>query len=226
MSKTQLELMEKEGELWHKRMAHASSSSLHKLPNVSTGVCALLVKNNLSNCQICAEAKMHKKSFTKDRERATRPGEVLHSDLIGPITPLTYQTHKKYVMCVIDDFSRFLQVFLLHSKTETVHYMESALHFIQSLYPNPGQFRELWTDQGLEFTNMLMTELLTKYGMVGEHSEPYCHEHSGLVERVNRTALYCMESKNNDGVNHQFDEQLVDTHSVDVFSFDFSSCFN
>lgn len=138
-------------------------------------------------CEICTKSKLTKKSFKKDRDRANRPCEIVHVDLIGPITPPTFIKRNVYVMCVVDDFTRYLQVFLLKSKTETVVCMNEALRFLQALFPGPGQFNLLRCDQGLEFRNADMKIVLEKYGIVTDDIEPYCHEHNGLVERMNRT---------------------------------------
>ena len=39
------------------------------------------------DCEICAMAKMQRLAFTEERERASEPLELIHSDVMGPITP-------------------------------------------------------------------------------------------------------------------------------------------
>ncbi len=45
----------------------------------------------------------------------------------------------------------------------------------------------LRTDQGKEFTNVIVKRLLQSYGTVHQTTEPLVSQHNGLVERVNRT---------------------------------------
>ena len=49
--------------------------------------------------------------------RATKPLELLHGDLCGPITPPT-PANNKYVFVLIDDFYRYMWVMLLKEKSE------------------------------------------------------------------------------------------------------------
>jgi hypothetical protein len=48
----------------------------------------------------------------------TRPLELLHMDLFGPIAYLSIGGNK-YGLVIVDDFSRFTWVFFLHDKSET-----------------------------------------------------------------------------------------------------------
>lgn len=130
---------------------------------------------------------MMKKSFDKDRERATRPCEIIHSDLVGPIKPVTFPKKYRYFMCVLDDYTRYLQVFIIRSRTKTVACMSEALQYLQAQFPGPGQFNILRCDQGTEFLNEKMVKVLSDYGIVPEEAEAGVHEHCGLVERVQRT---------------------------------------
>jgi hypothetical protein len=187
LSPKQLKLLNQEGELWHRRMGHVSYSVLNKLKSVTQNVGDLICTKTITNCLVCGKAKMTKKSFNKDRERATRPCEIIHCDLVGPIKPVTFPKRHRYFMCVIDDYTRYLQVFVIRSKTKTVECMGEALRFLQAQFPGSGQFNILRCDQGTEFVNAEMKKLLSQYGIVTEEAEAGVHEHCGLVERVQRT---------------------------------------
>lgn len=73
--------------LWHQRMGHISSQNLLKLRSVATGVKDLIFNSNLQNCMICSQAKLTRKAFNKDRDRASRFCEIVHADLIGRYIP-------------------------------------------------------------------------------------------------------------------------------------------
>lgn len=179
-----------EGELWHRRMGHVSAQVIQRVPRVVEGVSGeISCLNTIETCEVCARSKLTHKSFTKDRDRATRPCEIVHADLIGPITPYTTYKRYRYIMTVVDDNTRFLQVFMLRSKTakEVAENMREALRVLRSTYPGAGQFKSLRCDQGLEFNSDETKVVLDEYGLGYEFSEAYCHQHNGLIERVNRT---------------------------------------
>jgi hypothetical protein len=55
---------------------------------------------------------------TKNIMTITRPLEMLHMDLFGPIAYISIDGNK-YGLIIIDDYSRFTWVFLLKDKSET-----------------------------------------------------------------------------------------------------------
>lgn len=60
--------------------------------------------------------------------------------------------HKEnYVSIVLDDYSRYAQIFLLKQKSETIEFLKSALNYFQSLFPSPDQFKRLRCDNGTDF---------------------------------------------------------------------------
>ena len=71
------------------------------------------IKNNL-DCEICLEAKQTRLPFNKVRQRATRPLEILHTDVCGPIDPVTWDG-KRYFLTVLDDYTHYCKVYLLKS---------------------------------------------------------------------------------------------------------------
>lgn len=152
------------------------------------GVRDLITSTSLSTCEICCQAKLHKKAFNTDREGASQPCQIVHVDLMGPVTPVTFEKKNSYILCVIDDYTRFLQLFTIKTKSynDVCPCLNEAFCFLQSCFPGPGQFSILRCDNGTEFVNENVDEILVKYGMVREQSEPHCHEHNGFIERMNR----------------------------------------
>lgn len=70
-------------------MGHVSAASVNRLKYVTVGVKELLCSDQ-TVYDVCVSAKLHRKTFDKGRERATRPCEILHTDLIGPINAPTF----------------------------------------------------------------------------------------------------------------------------------------
>jgi len=64
-------------------------------------------------------------------------------------------------MCVIDDYTRYLRVFVMRSKTEVVWCMSEALWFLQAQFPSLRQFNIPRCYQGTEFLIEKMEEVLS-----------------------------------------------------------------
>lgn len=79
--------------------------------------------NILNNaCEVCPKVKQTRLPFGKERTKAKRPLEIVHTDVCGPIDPFTWDK-KKYIITFIDDFTHFVMVYLIEGKfevTETV----------------------------------------------------------------------------------------------------------
>ncbi len=69
-------------------------------------------------CQVCAEAKVTRKPFKQIRTRASKPGHRTHADLIGPITPAIYMQNVRYILTLVDDYSRYAITYILKNKKE------------------------------------------------------------------------------------------------------------
>lgn len=187
ISPEKLKMLEKEGEIWHERLGHINQSSLNRLKHVAQGIPDFIYKKITENCTTCGLSKLTRKVFNEDRDRASRPCEIIHADLIGEITPPTAYLKNKYIMTLIDDYTRYLQVFTLKSKTEVANCLEIGLRTFQSMFTSSCQFGTFRSDNGTEFVNSEVDRVLEMYKMTRQCAEPNAHEHNGLIERLNRT---------------------------------------
>ena len=105
--------------LWHKRLGHASLSLLNKLVSKDLVVGLPSIKYNDDKvCDACARGKQVRKSFKlKNCVSITQPLEMLDVDLCGP-TRITSRCGKRYVLVIVDDYSRFTWTLFLASKDE------------------------------------------------------------------------------------------------------------
>ncbi|KAF2890896.1 hypothetical protein ILUMI_15277, partial [Ignelater luminosus] len=60
----------------------------------------------------------------KPRTRATRILQLIHSDVMGPISPTSYDS-KRYVVTFIDDWSHFTAAYIMKYKSETLLYFKA-----------------------------------------------------------------------------------------------------
>lgn len=78
--------------IWHKRFAHANSNTIKKMLAQQL-VSGLELVNEIGShselCSGCAAGKMHRSSFQEGRRRANAIGELIHSDVCGPMEVAT-----------------------------------------------------------------------------------------------------------------------------------------
>ncbi len=173
--------------LWHKRMAHAALPVLKQLLKVHLPNFTISSDFRLPFCDVCTRAKLTSKTFDTIRQLPTRPAEIIAADLIGPINPRTFPHGYRFVLTVIDVYSRFARVFLLKAKTETAHHLRIFFNMARAQHPLPGQMKYFRSDNGTEFTNRKVQDLITQFGMEHQCSAPGVSSHNATIERFNRT---------------------------------------
>jgi hypothetical protein len=108
------------GWLWHRRLAHVGMKNLHKILKGEhvlglTDVCF----DKDGPCAACqAEKQVGTNHPSKNVMTTSRPLELLHMDLFGPVAYLS-NGGSKYDLVIVDDYSRFTWVFFLYDKFET-----------------------------------------------------------------------------------------------------------
>ena len=114
--------------LWHNRLRHVNYKRLKEMSRLE------LIPNfdeNIEKCKICMLTKITRTSFP-NVERITKLLELIHSDA-GDFHSIPLGG-KKYYITFIDDFSRYYQKHLLHTKNDALDKFrifknESELHY-------------------------------------------------------------------------------------------------
>nr|GFA92376.1 hypothetical protein [Tanacetum cinerariifolium] len=111
---------------------------------------------------------------------------TLHMDLCGPMRVQTING-KKYILVIVDDYSRFTWVEFLRSKDET---LDVVIKFIIQIQVGLNKtVRYVRTDNGIEFVNHTMTEYYERIGIFHQKSVPRTPQQNSVVERWNRTLV-------------------------------------
>jgi hypothetical protein len=110
---------EDESWLWHKRLGHINFDNLIQL-NKKEAIRNLPVIKNLSNsiCKQCQHGKQTRVKFKTKEYSTTKPLEIIHADVCGPMRT-TCLNGERYFMLFVDDFTRMTWLFLLKKKSET-----------------------------------------------------------------------------------------------------------
>nr|GEZ20572.1 retrovirus-related Pol polyprotein from transposon TNT 1-94 [Tanacetum cinerariifolium] len=94
---------------------------------------------------------------------------------------------KKYILVIVDDYSRFTWVKFLRSKDETLDFIIKLLKMIQVRLKVP--VRHIRTDNGTEFVNQTLRYYYEEVGISVETSVARSPQQNGVVERRNRTLI-------------------------------------
>nr|GEU62403.1 retrovirus-related Pol polyprotein from transposon TNT 1-94 [Tanacetum cinerariifolium] len=118
--------------LWHRRLSHLNFNTINLLSknDIVIGLPKLkFVKDHLySSCKL---GKAKRKSFqTKTTPSSKRRLQLLHMDLCGPMR-VECINGKKYVLLIVDDYSRYTWTHFLTSKDETPEVLIDFLRLVQ-----------------------------------------------------------------------------------------------
>nr|GEU92199.1 putative ribonuclease H-like domain-containing protein [Tanacetum cinerariifolium] len=106
--------------LWHRRLSHLNLNTINLLSknDIVVGLPkSKFIKDHL--CSSCELGKAKRKSFhTKITLSTKRRLQLLHMDLCGPMRVASING-KRYVLVIIDDYSRYTWNHFLRSKDET-----------------------------------------------------------------------------------------------------------
>ncbi|GJV81918.1 retrovirus-related pol polyprotein from transposon TNT 1-94 [Tanacetum coccineum] len=120
--------------LWHQRLSHLNFATINNLVknNLVRGLPKMKFKKD-HLCSACEQGKLHQKHHKSKMDFAlNKPFYRLHMDLCGPMRVKSING-KRYVLVVVDDYSRYTWVFFLHSKDEA---SEVIISFIKKTQVN------------------------------------------------------------------------------------------
>ncbi|KAI3735912.1 hypothetical protein L6452_15437 [Arctium lappa] len=99
---------------------------------------------------------------------------------------------KKYILVIVDDYSRYTWVKFLRSKDETPDVLITFLKTTLVNLQKPVKF--LRTDNGTEFKNNKVEEYLESVGISHQYSAARTPQQNGVVETRNRTLVEAARS--------------------------------
>ncbi|GJR06867.1 retrovirus-related pol polyprotein from transposon TNT 1-94 [Tanacetum coccineum] len=150
--------------LWHRRLSHLNFDYITLL------------------------SKETKRSSFKSKVVPSSKGRLnlLHMDLCGPMRVASING-KKYILVIIDDYSRYTWTLFLRSKDETPEVLKHFLTMIQCNFQ--AQVISVRTDRGTEFLNKTLHAYFKEKGIEHQTSTPQTPEQNGVVKRRNRTLV-------------------------------------
>ncbi|KAI3685597.1 hypothetical protein L6452_34847 [Arctium lappa] len=174
--------------VWHRRLAHLNFKYMDRLvKNDSVRGLPILrfQKNHL--CQDCEKGKMKKASHKPKLEHCTADIlDLIHVDLCGPMKTKSIGK-KKYVLVVVDDYSRYTWVKFLKSKDETP---EILINLIKTIQTNKQKHvKVVRSDNGKKLKNSTLQAIFDDQDIQQQFSAARTPQQNGVVERRNRTLV-------------------------------------
>jgi transposase InsO family protein len=170
-------------ETWHRRLGHLNYASVKHLAQMSNGM-DLTGQEEQGLCKPCSLSKLQRAYTRTPSQRAEGVFELIHSDLVGPITPTGYDGARYYVTFT-DDYTRLTRVFTLKEKSQL---MSKLKEFYAWCFAQRGvKIKRIRSDNGTEFKNGPLKQWMVEVGIQWEPTVTYSPEQNGSAERNQRT---------------------------------------
>ena len=173
---------------WHARLGHINPKNLQILVRGSATGMKITGNNKYFFCESCIHGKGTRTPFRRHARPERRATAILgrvSTDLCGPLPPAA--TGDIYLMAVLDQFSHFVQVYFLHSKSDAFEKFTTFRKYANNLHSQ--KIKILRVDGGGEFNSNEFTTFLQKKGITLERTMPHSSQENGSSERINRTLL-------------------------------------
>ncbi|GJR48623.1 retrovirus-related pol polyprotein from transposon TNT 1-94 [Tanacetum coccineum] len=143
--------------LWHRRLNHLNFGTLNELARNDLVRGLPMLKYDKDHlCPSCQLGKSKKSSHPlKTVNTNTEILNTLHMDLCGPMRVESINK-KKYILVIVDDYTRFGWVRFLRTKDETPEVLKNFIVTTQRTLNATVCY--LRTDNGTEFVNKTLTE--------------------------------------------------------------------
>ncbi|GKD71396.1 retrovirus-related pol polyprotein from transposon TNT 1-94 [Tanacetum coccineum] len=172
--------------LWHRHLNHLNFGTINDLArkDLVRGLPRLKFEKDYL-CSACQLGKSKKHTHKPKTENTNL--EVLNTlylDLCGLMRVQTING-KRYILVIVDDYSRFTWVKFLRSKDETP---EVVIKFLKQIQVGLNKtIRYIRTDNGTEFINKYLTAYYERVRIFHQKTVPRTPQQNDIVERRNRT---------------------------------------
>ncbi|CAI5715318.1 unnamed protein product [Peronospora farinosa] len=157
--------------LWHARLGHVSTKKIMQAMKSCDGI-SRVVASDGGVCDGCARGKMTNSPFSHtsgSEVKTSRPLEVVHTDLMGPMNPKS-KGGALYVLTFINDYSRFVYVYLLAAKSQVLERFKAFRAMVKK--QTNCKIKCIRSDNGGEYTNHRFNKYCADLGII--HQRSWC----------------------------------------------------
>jgi len=173
-----------QAKLWHQRLGHLHMQATLKTASLTDGMNlkAMSGPSVGNNCETCIKSK-HRHAPIKSRgPKTTRPLELVHMDLAGPLPEGL--SKEKYYLLMVDDCTRYCFGAALIYKSSAFQAFRTIDRWTQTQLGK--RICRVRTDNGGEFLSREFSNYLNHRGIGREVTPRFTPQSNGLVERTNQ----------------------------------------
>ena len=178
--------------LGHQQLGHLNYHDLVKIAKKEV-VTDLPKINHLEKGKYrpCQPGKQTRNPHKKTSSICTsRNLELLHMDIMGP-TWTASLGGKKYILVVVDDYSRYTWISLLKEKSEA--FDQAAILFRRMQVEQDCLIQRICSDHGRDFENFIFEEFCNKFGIKLEFSFPITPQQNEVVKQKKKQVIQEMD---------------------------------
>ena len=178
-------------EMLHRRL-HVGFNLIRRLGSFAADIPVSIKKGKAHDCDACKTANATRVPHPGKSYRPSHVGRLIHGDLAGPFK----RSHHGflYFLVLVDDHSRFKQVYFLKHKSEALKRVRSFVAKLNALAsigkPEPVRIvGQLHVDNAGEFLSREFTEYLDTESITRTTCPPHVHQLNGVAERSIRSIM-------------------------------------
>ncbi|KAJ5124616.1 Reverse transcriptase RNA-dependent DNA polymerase [Penicillium bovifimosum] len=168
-------------DLAHRRACHAGEDRVRKMETHGDGIALKPGTGVTFPCTPCIKGKGHALPFGKVRSIRSRPGELLHLDVWGPIS-IASHGGEHYFVTFTNDATRYTWLFLLKSRAEVTEKFISLESYLRTQFNYV--VKRVHGDDAPE--HKPLDRYLKSRGVVWDPTPPYTQQLNGVSEIKNR----------------------------------------
>lgn len=180
-------------ELLHRRL-HVGHDAIRKLGTFSQDIPSVISKGHAADCEHCKTANATRVPHPGKAYAPSHVGRLIHGDIAGPFK--RSQHGFLYFLVLVDDHSRFKQVYFLKKKSEALARVKTFVAKLNSICnvgkPVAERVRivgQLQLDNAGEFMSREFTEYLEDESIARTTCPPHVHQLNGVAERSIRSIM-------------------------------------
>ena len=171
----------------HRRCGHASFSTVLTMSKQGILPPVRRDANVEPFCEICLQGKMTRTEIPKkSRKLSSRPGDLIHTDVCGPMRTRSLQGNI-YMIGYMDDASGWIHLAFVKRKSDQLKEFKALEAAFERQYDT--KIKCLRSDGGGEYTSRDALDYLKSKGIKWQRSAPRTPQHNGRAERLNRTVM-------------------------------------
>ncbi|GJX15154.1 retrovirus-related pol polyprotein from transposon TNT 1-94 [Tanacetum coccineum] len=205
--------------LWHRRLSHLNFGTINDLTRLD--LVDGLPKFKYGKDHLCSAYERGKSKKAANPPKLVPSDysklELLHMDLCGPMR-VDSINGKKYILVIVDDFSRYTWVYFLRSKDETLEIIKKFITQAQLNYK--AKFCKIRTNNGTEFKNTTLKAHYEKLGIMQQFSIARTPQQFMYFLRGSNTELFCITIRFNFHVITDTIFSLVSLQKLDMTNID------